>query len=96
MRIDLWGPRGCPQIPVSGHILQMSQHLTIYLYHHEDLGRGLDDVIQTTDVLVTQILHSLDFHLDPGQVILGQQRIPFSRMTFNLSTVQHNTVKYGS
>lgn len=86
IKTDLWGPRGCPQIPV-GHILQTSQHLTIYLHHHEDLGRGLDDMIQTTDVLVTQILHSFDLHLDPGQVILGKQRIPFSRMTFHLSIV---------
>lgn len=38
----------------------------IYLHHHEDLGRRLNDVIETTDVLVTQILHSLNLHLDPG------------------------------
>lgn len=42
-----------------------------YLQHHEDLGRGLYDVVETTDVLVTQILHSLNLDLDTGQVILG-------------------------
>lgn len=45
--------------------------MCVYLQHHEDLGRGLYDVVKTTDMLVTQILHSLNLNLDTGQVILG-------------------------
>lgn len=57
----------------------------MYLHHHEDLRRCLDDMVQTTDVLVAQVLHSLNLNLDPGQVVLGQQRIHYSKVTFNLS-----------
>lgn len=42
-----------------------------YLQHHKDLGAGLYDMIETTNMLVTQILHSLNLSLDTRQVVLG-------------------------
>ncbi len=42
-----------------------------YLEHHEDLGGGLYDVVETADVLMTQVLHGLNLHLHTGQVVLG-------------------------
>lgn len=42
-----------------------------YLQHHKDLGGGLYDVVETTDVLMTQALHGLNLHLHTGQVVLG-------------------------
>lgn len=44
-----------------------------YFQHHEDLGGGLYNLVKTTDVLMTQVLHGLNLHLHPGQVILGRE-----------------------
>lgn len=46
-----------------------------YLQHHEDLGGGLYDVVETTDVLMAQALHGLNLHLHTGQVVLGRQTV---------------------
>lgn len=41
-----------------------------YLQYHEDLGGGLYDLVETTDMLMTQVLHGLNLHLHTWQVIL--------------------------
>lgn len=45
-----------------------------YLQNHEDLGGGLYHLVETTDVLMRQVLHGLDLHLHTGQVILRERK----------------------
>ena len=45
----------------------------VYLQHYEYLGGRLDHLVQTTDMLVAQVLHGLDLDLDPGQILLGSR-----------------------
>lgn len=42
----------------------------VYLQHHEDLGGGLNDMVETTDVLMTEVFQSLDFKFNTGEIIL--------------------------
>lgn len=59
------------------HSHMFSVCMCAYLQHHEDLGGRLYDLVETTDVLMTQVLHGLNLHLHTGQVVLGTAMMLF-------------------
>lgn len=42
----------------------------VYLQYHEDLCGRLNDMVDATDMLVTEIFQSLNFKLNTGEIIL--------------------------
>lgn len=52
-----------------------------YLQHHEDFGGRLDDLVQTTHMLVAQVLHGFDLGLHSWQVLLEVMKGRAFRMT---------------
>ena len=52
----------------------LSNETPAYLQHHIDPAEGLDDMVKTAHMLMTQVFHGFNFSLHTRQVILEINR----------------------